>query len=146
MAANVRLTAVESQSEPDVVAPASDRSFGLVFAAVFAIVGAWPLLDGRSPRLWLLGIAGLFVFVATFAPSLLRPLNALWIRFGAFLHRFVTPMIMGFVFFLAVVPTALIMRALGKDPLLLRRDRGATTYWIKREPPGPPPQTMTRQF
>jgi hypothetical protein len=38
------------------------------------------------------------------------------------------------------------MRALGKDPLRLRRDPEAKTYWIDREPPGPAPETMTEQF
>jgi hypothetical protein len=38
------------------------------------------------------------------------------------------------------------MRALGKDPLRLRFDRGAATYWIPREPPGPPPDSFTDQF
>ena len=35
----------------------SDRSFGLVFAAVFALIGCWPLLHGRPPRWWALGVA-----------------------------------------------------------------------------------------
>jgi predicted membrane metal-binding protein len=141
-----KLAAVEPEFEPEVVVSASDRSFGFVFAAVFAIVGAWPLLDGQWPRFWPLVVAGLFVLVATFAPWFLRPLNAVWIRLGVLLHRVVTPVVMGIVFFLVVVPTALIMRALGKDSLRLRLDQDAETYWIKREPPGPAPQTMTRQF
>ena len=146
MATKRRLTAVESEAEPDMVVPASDRSFGVVFAVVFVIVGAWPLLDGRSPRLWALGAAGLLALVATFGPWLLRPLNAVWIRFGEFLHRVVTPVIMGLVFILTVLPTALVMRALGKDPLRLKLDRDSATYWIERQPPGPVPQTMKRQF
>jgi predicted membrane metal-binding protein len=141
-----KLTAVESESEPDTVVPASDRSFGMVFAAVFLIVGAWPLLDGRSPRLWALGAAGLLALVTTFSPWLLRPLNAVWIRLGEFLHRLVTPVIMGLVFFLTVLPTALVMRALGKDHLRLKLDQDSPTYWIERQPPGPAPQTMNRQF
>jgi hypothetical protein len=140
-----KLAAIEPDFEPEVVA-ASDRSFGLVFAVAFAVVGAWPLFDGRLPRFWALATGGLFLLVATFAPWLLRPLNAVWIRVGALLHRVVTPVVMGIVFFLAVVPIALIMRALAKDPLRLRRNRDAKTYWIERQPPGPAPQTMIRQF
>jgi predicted membrane metal-binding protein len=138
--------AIEPEQDAPEPVESSDRSFGVVFAAVFAIVSAWPLLDGRWPRFWALAVAGLFVLVAMFVPRLLRPLNAVWIRLGTLLHRIVTPVIMGVVFFLVVVPTALIMRALGKDPLRLKRDGDAETYWIKRQPPGPVPQTMTRQF
>ncbi len=53
---------------------------------------------------------------------------------------------MGLVFYGAVAPTALIMRALGKDPLRRRFDRDATSYWIERTPPGPEPDSMKRQF
>ncbi len=38
------------------------------------------------------------------------------------------------------------MRAVGKDFLRLRLDRGAKSYWIERTPPGPPPQSMRNQF
>jgi len=53
---------------------------------------------------------------------------------------------MGLVFFLAVTPTALILRMMGKDPLRRKIDRTASSYWIDREPPGPAPDSMTNQF
>ena len=55
-------------------------------------------------------------------------------------------MAIGIVYYLTVVPTGLIMRALGKDPLRLRFERELPSYWIKREPPGPNPKTMNDQF
>ena len=58
----------------------------------------------------------------------------------------VTPVVMGLLFFLTVTPIALIMRALGKDPLRLKRDDAAASYWILRQPPGPPPESLRRQF
>ncbi len=53
---------------------------------------------------------------------------------------------MGLVYFAAVVPTALIVRARGKDLLRLKRDPAAESYWIKRDPPGPPAGSMSNQF
>ena len=67
-------------------------------------------------------------------------------EFGLLLHRVTNPLLMGLVFFLAVTPTAFIMRLMGKDPLRLRIDRSAKSYWIDREPPGPEPDTMRNQF
>ena len=60
-----------------------------------------------------------FLAATLFYPAALKPLNRLWLRFGLLLHKVVNPIVMGFVFFGAVLPTGLIMRALGKD--LLRR-------------------------
>ncbi len=124
----------------------SDRSFGLVFTVVFAVIGCWPLIDAAQPRWWALALAGLFLLAALVRPALLAPLNRIWLRFGLLLHRVVNPIVMGFLFFLVVTPTGLLMRMTGKDPLRLRPDPEAKTYWIEREPPGPAPETMKNQF
>jgi hypothetical protein len=130
----------------ETVRGSSDRSFGLVFAVVFAIIGLWPLLGDRDIRIWSLAIALVFLAAAVLRPALLAPLNRLWTRFGLLLHRFVNPIIMGLLFYLVVTPTGLVMRMLGKDLLRLRFDRQAKSYWIDRRPPGPAPETMKDQF
>jgi len=93
-----------------------------------------------------LAIAVLFAAGAMFAPNLLKPLNLLWFKFGLLLHRVINPAVMALLYYVSVVPTALIMRALGNDMLGLKLDRNATTYWIPRQPPGPAPETMKDQF
>ena len=122
----------------------SDRGFGLVFAAVFAIIGFWPLLDAAAPRLWALAIAAAFLGVAWLAPRTLAPLNRLWTRFGLLLARVMNPLVLGLLFYGVVTPMGLAMRALGKDPLRRRFEPEAASYWIARRPPGPAP--MSRQF
>ena len=102
----------------------SERTFGIVFSAVFAIIGLYPLWHGGEARIWVLIMAGVFLLAALVAPRILRPLNRLWSRFGLLLHKVVSPVIMGLLFFVAVTPTALIMRLAGKDPLRLRFDLG----------------------
>ena len=124
----------------------SDRSFGLVFATVFAIVALLPLKSGGEPRLWAAAVAAAFLVVSFSCPRVLKPLNRLWFLVGMALHHVVTPVVMGLLFFLTVTPIALIMRALGKDPLRLKRDNAAASYWILRQPPGPQPDSMRRQF
>ncbi|MDP6390627.1 MAG: SxtJ family membrane protein [Alphaproteobacteria bacterium] len=128
------------------VETSSDRSFGLVFAAVFAVIGLWPLVDGGAPRWWAIGVAAAVAAAAALRPAVLAPLNRLWTRFGLLLHRIVNPLVMGLLFFLVVTPTGLLMRLFGKDLLRLRRDAAAASYWIERDPPGPAPDTMKNQF
>ena len=124
----------------------SNRAFGIVFAVVFVIIGLWPLLGGAGVRLWSLIIAGLFVAVAFLKPDILQPLNNLWTKFGLLLHKIVSPLIMGLIFFTTVVPTGLIVRLLGKDLLGLKLHPEQASYWIERNPPGPAPETMKNQF
>jgi hypothetical protein len=53
---------------------------------------------------------------------------------------------MGVVFYTTVVPIGLLMRRFGKDPLRLKFDREARSYWIERDPPGPAGAQMKNQF
>jgi hypothetical protein len=135
----------EDYRRPEVKS-SSNRSFGIVFAAVFAIVALWPLIGGGAARIWAAVIAAAFLTVALARPSALAPLNRAWTAFGTALHKITNPLVMALVFHGAVTPTALIMRALGKDPLRRRFDRDTKSYWIEREPPGPEPDSMKRQF
>jgi hypothetical protein len=124
----------------------SNRAFGFVFAVFFAVIGAWPLLGARSPRWWALALGLLFALAAVSRPDALAGLNRLWMRLGLLLGRVVSPMALGVLFFFVVTPTGLLMRLTGKDPLLLKRDAGAASYWRPRDPPGPRPDSMTQQF
>ena len=136
----------EDFSRQEKVKVGSERSFGLVFAAVFTLVSLLPLWSAGAIRVWSLPIAAGFLGLALFAPKLLAPLNRLWFQFGLLLHKIVNPLVMGLVFFLTVTPMALVMRLLGKRPLTLRFDREAESYWIDRVPPGPDPKSMKQQF
>src|ERR1700693_4359254 len=119
------------------VVAGSDRSFGLVFAAFFAIVALLPTIHGAQLRWWALGLAAGFAIVAFIAPRVLHPLNRAWLALGLLLHHVVNPVIMAVMFFGAILPMALLLRALGKDLLRLKRDPQAASYWIPREPPAP---------
>ncbi|MGE3147542.1 MAG: SxtJ family membrane protein [Pseudorhodoplanes sp.] len=124
----------------------SNRNFGLVFAFVFAVIALLPLWHGGAIRLWAAAIGGLFAIVAFVAPALLDPLNRLWYRFGLLLHHVMNPLIMGLMFFGAFTPMGLVLRAMGKDLLRLKRDPDAKSYWIARDPPGPRTGSMSKQF
>ena len=124
----------------------SERAFGLVFAAVFAIVALYPLISHAPVRWWSVAVAAAFAVAAFAAPKALAPLNRLWMRLGALLHKIVSPIVLGFMFFLVITPTGWLMRLFRKDPLRLRFDGDAKSYWIERSPPGPPPETFRDQF
>ena len=136
----------EGQGLEDETKPGSDRNFGLVMAGAAAILGALPLLRGAVPHWYLLGIAAVFAALALAVPRVLFPLNYLWFRFGLLLHRVISPIVIGAVFFLCVTPTGVVMRWLGKDLMQLRRRDDLSSYWFVRDPPGPAPGTMKDQF
>ncbi len=128
------------------VVAGSDRSFGVVMAVALAAVtllNAW-----HSGRLWPWtgGLAALFLAAGLLRPSILNPLNLIWLRFGLLLHRAINPIVMALLFYGTVLPTGLVMRMMGRDLLRLKRQPDADSYWIARQPPGPSPETMKDQF
>lgn len=136
----------EDLSREDEVEGSSDRAFGFVFAAVFLIIAAFPLLHAGAPRWWSVGVAAAFGLVAIVKPVLLAGANKLWMKFGLLLAKIVSPIALGILFYIVFMPIGLLMRVSGKDPLRLKFDPAAKSYWIPREPPGPPPTSMTNQF
>ena len=124
----------------------SDRSFGLVMAgalAVITVLNAW-----HAGRIWpwTASLAAGFLIASLLKPAVLNPLNRIWLKFGLLLHRFINPVIMALLFYGTVLPTGLLLRAMGKDLLRLKREPDANSYWIARAPPGPSPETMKDQF
>ena len=133
-----------SRSEKD--GPGSERSFGLVMAAVFALLAAVNFWHQKHAWPWLCAGALFFAASGMLAPAMLKHLNKLWYRFGMLLHAVVNPIIMGILFYLTIWPTGLIFRLRHKDLLRLKREPESDSYWIVRQPPGPAPETMKDQF
>jgi hypothetical protein len=124
----------------------SNRAFGLVFSGLFLVIACWPLLDGDRLRWWAVGATATLAVVALGKPVLLAGPNRLWTRFGVLLGDLAGPVATAVLFYGVVTPLGIMMRLTGKDPLRLKLDPSAKTYWIQRTPPGPPPDSMTNQF
>lgn len=124
----------------------SDRAFGLVFAGGFLVIAVMPLFHGGALRWWSVGVAALVALVALVKPAFLAGLNRLWTKLGILLSKVVSPIALGILFYVVITPIGLVIRLAGKDPLRLKFDPNAESYWIPREPPGPPPGSMTNQF
>ena len=112
----------------------SNRSFGIVFFVVFLLISIYPFLKDGNIRLWSLIISIIFLFLGLLNSNLLSPLNKLWFRFGLFLGKIISPIIMGIIFFLVVTPIAIIMRLFKKDILNLKFKEN-NTYWIDKTGP-----------
>jgi len=125
--------------------PGSDRSFGLVFAGVFALVGIAPLLNGSAVRLWSLALALVLMAVALLLPKSLSQFNRLWFRFGNLLSAVTLPLFMGILFYGILTPISLLRRRFGTPGLALRYAETEQSYWIARQDP-PNGDSLKQQF
>ena len=120
----------------------SNRSFGILFSILFAIIAFWPIINGNPLRLWSIPISVIFLVLGLLNSKLLNPLNIVWVKFGELLGRIIAPIVMAIIYFIIVTPIGLFMRLIGKDLLNIKFSK-ANTYWIKREKNIGP---MKRQF
>ena len=109
----------------------SNKSFGIIFFIVFIIISLYPLVNQEDIRIWSLFIAFIFLILALLNSKILTPMNKIWTRFGLFLGNFISPIVMGIIFFFVVTPIGLLMRLFGKDILNLKKNK-FSTYWIKK--------------
>jgi hypothetical protein len=143
----------EDFSRKEEVKGSSDRGFGLtvggILLAIAAVRSGLHLWGGTAPGWFealLAGIGLLLVAFALAAPARLAPLNRAWTGLGLILFKVVNPVVLGLIYLTTIVPIGVFMRLTGRDLLDLKLDRQAASYWVVREPPGPPPDTMIRQF
>ena len=97
----------------------SNRSFGIVFFIVFLLIALYPLINSEEIRVWSLIISLIFLVLGLINSKILSPLNNIWFKFGLYLGKVISP---------------LIMRILGKDVLNLRYNDNKT-YWIEKTGP-----------
>ena len=112
----------------------SNKSFGIVFFIVFLLIALYPLLKDNDLRIWSLVISFIFLILGLINSKILTPLNRLWFKFGLLLGKFISPLIMGIIFFIVVTPIGIIMRLLKKDLLNLKYNK-KETYWIDKSGP-----------
>lgn len=117
--------------------PAGLRKFGLTMCVAFAVLAAILFLRDRS--LWWIpaGLSGAFLLPALIFPRALSPVEKGWMAFAAVLGFVMTRVLLTLVFFLGVLPTGLILRLVGRDPIPKRPDPSRGSYWIDVTEDGP---------
>ena len=120
----------------------SNRSFGIVFFIVFILIAFYPLINQGEIRIWSVFISLLFLILGMINSKILTPLNKVWFKFGIFLGKIISPIVMGLIFFLVVTPIAFLMRMLKKDLLNLKFSKN-NSYWIEKTDPK---SSMKNQF
>jgi hypothetical protein len=139
----------EDYRRPETVKGSSDRGFGLTVGGILLLIAAVRVWrhGGYGAIELVLGAVGLCLIVlALVRAQTLSGLNRAWTRLGLVLFKVVNPVVLALIYLITIVPIGLLLRASGHDPLRLKRDPSASTYWVKREPPGPAPETMINQF
>ena len=134
-----------AKASPDHRLP-SNAKFGWLFSAIFLATAVYAYTTVSLILAGSLLVLSLVTCVITVvAPDLLLPFNRLWFAFGNLLGKFVSPVILGIIFFLLITPVSLLTRMFGRDVLLMKK-RKVDSYWVEREPACPAPESFKNQF
>ena len=113
----------------------SNRSFGVLFSLVFLLIAFWPVLKTNNIndlRLWSIAFSAAFLILGVLKSKILTPLHIIWIKFGIFLGKIISPIVLAILFFVVVTPIGLLLKVFKKDILNLEINNTIKTYWIKR--------------
>jgi hypothetical protein len=110
------------------------------------VVGVWPIVTHGSTRISSLVTIGILLAITLSAPALLARPKRLWQRAEDLLQGLVTQLVLAFLFYIVVAPMGMLMRLLPRSSLKWRRGGEVVSYWIRREPPGPKPDSLNHQF
>jgi hypothetical protein len=108
------------------------RSFGLILAGGFTVIALGPLIRGHNYRSWALVVAIVFGLAGLIVPMALGPLFGVWMKLGEVLAWINTRIILTILYYGLIVPTGMILRMTGKDPMRLKFERDVDTYRIVR--------------
>src|SRR5690242_20144017 len=104
--------------------------FGLIVLVGMGVLGA--VMEYKQQNhtaamgLW---IAGGAVMLLSLIPPIGRILYILWMGFGLTIGLFTSPIIMGILYLLVIVPVALIFRVTKRDLMRRELDPKASSYW-----------------
>ena len=112
----------------------SNKSFGIVFFVVFLLIAFYPLTNQGDVRIWSIIVSLIFLVLGLLNSKLLSPLNKFWFKFGIFLGKIVSPLVMGLIFFFVVTPIGILMKIFKKDLLNLKYNND-NSYWIEKNEP-----------
>ena len=124
----------------------SNRSFGTLFVVVFGLFGAFSWWRSGAFHPWPFWLSGLTLAVTVAKPDWLGPANRAWMKLAELLHRAVSPVVLGVIFYGIFTPIGWGMRCAGRDAMKRRLEPATRTYWVERDPPGPDPAGLPNQF
>ncbi|MCY4159364.1 MAG: SxtJ family membrane protein [Bacteroidetes bacterium] len=91
--------------------------------------------------------AGILLFIiGMLAPKLLGPLYKPWMMLAIILGFIMTRILLFGIFVFLFIPTGLLMRLLGRDPLRRKLDPDSETYWIPKQYDTRIPERLERYY
>lgn len=124
----------------------SNKKFGYFFSGILSLTSIYLFFNSFFLSFYITGILTLLLIITTlFFSKTLTPLNKMWLNFGLFIGKIISPLVLGLLFFLIITPMALIIRLIRRDELKLKMNY-SDSHWILRSAGEPKSDSFKNQF
>jgi len=124
----------------------SNRLVGLIISSIIVIISIWPSKNGDGIITEGVILSIILIILSLSLPIVFSPISLILQKFSTLLRIVINPTVLLFLYIFAVIPSGIYLRITGKDPMKIKLDKNAKTYWINRDPPGPEPKSLEKQF
>ena len=109
------------------------KNFGYTFSVIFFLIFLYNFFLSKAFSNYFLALS-VFIFTLTYVrPDLLKFCSDIWEKFGLFLGKIFSPVILTLIYLLTIIPINLIVRILRIDLINKDVSNKVETYWIKRK-------------
>ena len=128
---------------PARLTPADNRRFALTVGVAFLLLAGLLWYRGRLGGAPVAALAGgVLVLSGLIVPARLGPVHRAWLGVARAISVVTTPVFLGAVYFLLLMPVGIVLRLVGRDPLAAK---GRESLWHARKGAGSR-SDLTRQF
>ena len=108
----------------------TNRAFGLLFVLIFLMI--FFFLNNISLKFLFLSISLFTLIISIFFVNLLSKPKKYWIKFGYFLGKIISPIIIILIYLVVVFPTNIVLKIFRKDILNVKMNYQQKSYWVKK--------------
>jgi len=120
--------------------------FGLTVGIALLVISVVLFLFDKSSYVYFGIIGGVLILFGVLFPSILKPLNKIWMTIALLLGWFMSRVILAILFYLVLTPIGIIAKIFGKRFLNLNVNDETLSYWNKREVKSSKITEYERQF
>lgn len=109
----------------------TNKQFGVIFSIFFLIIFFFSLYKDNPLSHLYLAISAICILITLIKSNLFHYPNVIWISLGNFLGMIMTPILLGFFYFIFFVLIGIILKIFNKDVLELKIKKNINSYWTK---------------
>tara|TARA_B100001027_G_C16229359_1_gene313797 strand:- start:665 stop:1036 length:372 start_codon:yes stop_codon:yes gene_type:complete len=109
------------------------REFGITFFTIFILIFLFIFFKNEEINVYIFIVSIIFLILGILKAKILLPLRYVWIKFGIYIGKFISPIVIFVVYFSVILLTKIALIIFKKDVLKLKINKNLNSYWEERK-------------